>query len=95
MTDKSKIPSMTCVRYYYDVDQDEDFEDPFHMPNSTAFFYEHNSVTAQEAAKDYFHNHGGWEGTWPMTIVLESVNGYKSSWSVDMETMPEFIAYKM
>ena len=50
---------------------------------------------AQDCAKDLFHNHDGWEASWPLTILVYDApyeEGLMGKFLVDLETVPEFYA---
>ena len=53
-------------------------------------------LTAQECAEDYYHNHDGWESSWPQLVYLrESEDGpIVAAFNVDMEAVPQFYAYE-
>lgn len=51
--------------------------------------------TAQDCAENAFHEHDGWESSWPLTISLfESPykEGYKATFTCDVEPIPHFYA---
>jgi len=49
---------------------------------------------AEECAKDHFHNHDGWEASWPLIIALhDGENGPElCRLSVEQEAEPVFYA---
>lgn len=51
---------------------------------------------AEECAEDYWHNHDGWECSWPATIHLrETEEGpIVATFEVHMEAVPSFTAYE-
>lgn len=50
----------------------------------------------EECAKDYWHNHDGWEENWPLDIVLhDGMDGNViAKFTVDMEAEPTFFIEK-
>jgi hypothetical protein len=50
---------------------------------------------AQECAEDYYHNHDGWESSWPQDVFLRETEygPIVASFSVHMEAEPQFYAY--
>ena len=54
------------------------------------------SYIAQECAEDYYHNHDGWESSWPQLVYLrESEDGpIVAAFNVDMEAVPQFYAHE-
>lgn len=51
-------------------------------------------TVALKAARDYYHNHDGWENDWPLNITVK--NGDKSwTFSVDCEAKPEFYVKRL
>lgn len=52
----------------------------------------HDYETAENAAEHFLRKHNGWESQWPLTFVLVEDDGSKSSWTVDMESVPQFHA---
>lgn len=51
---------------------------------------------AQECAEEYYHDHDGWESSWPQDVFLrETEDGpIVASFSVHMEAEPQFYAYE-
>lgn len=48
---------------------------------------------AMICGRDFFHEHDGWEASWPIPFQLFDSDGMPSgTFSVDMEAEPQFIA---
>lgn len=90
---------------YYVLEDDPDFETPIRMPKQYSWRksngwdcyecrYEHDQMAAEKAADHYWSACDGWEDARPLEIVLESGDGKRTTWKVEMESVPEFYAYK-
>lgn len=82
-----RIPSYgeeetTCMR----LDGDWDV----HLPGTQRYLLE-------ECAEDHFHNHDGWESSWPLVFALhDGENGPEiCRYEVEMEAVPQFVATKI
>lgn len=49
-------------------------------------------ILAQQAARDYFHEHDGWESKWPRNFELRFDGKSLGCFNVELEAVPEFIA---
>jgi hypothetical protein len=52
---------------------------------------------AEIAAEDYFHNHDGWDASWPTNIAIyEDAEGPRlATFFVEMESRPDFCARRI
>ena len=59
----------------------------------TTWTAEDTQYIAEDAAKDFFHNHDGWESTWPLEfVILNNALQEIGRFSIDMEAVPTFWA---
>lgn len=47
---------------------------------------------AEEAAKDYYENHDGWEASWPQNITIYKGDNVLGKFEVNLEHEPTFSA---
>lgn len=61
----------------------------------TAWTKETLNYVAEDAAEDFYHNHDGWESTWPLNfVILDEDFNELGKFVVNMEAVPSFLAYK-
>lgn len=81
--------------YYRLPDCDDDETTGFELPGAWNIYrpIEQRQI-AEEAAKDCFHNHDGWEISWPQVVALhDGENGPEiARFTVEMEAEPVFYA---
>ena len=53
---------------------------------------EHSDWIAEDAAAEHFHNHDGWEASWPMKLSIVFDDGSIETFEVDQEAEPVFHA---
>ena len=77
------------IYYYYEKDRKFAWE--YRPPDSKKDMTRYGLDTlCTVLAEDLFHNHDGWEASWPMTIYIWFDDEYMGAYSVDMETVPVF-----
>jgi hypothetical protein len=69
-----------------------DYEDAQEFELRTIWEPDQVEEVAEEAAEDYFHNHDGWESSWPRPITIFRDGKKLRTVSVDMEAVPKFFA---
>jgi hypothetical protein len=60
--------------------------------NGTVDWETGKAWVAEEAAKDFFYNHDGWEMKWPIDFTLYDGEELLGKYEVDMEQVPQFCA---
>jgi len=74
--------------YTYSVDG---IDDKFEFKSNGASDRETGrSWLSEEAAEDFFHNHGGWECRWPIVFHLYEDKAFLGAFSVGVESQPHF-----
>lgn len=75
------------MKYFTVNDQDQVFECPKVEDIS--------DYDAQECAEQYYHEHDGWEDTWPIMLGMKDTEDGPviQMYKVEMEAVPHFSAY--
>lgn len=80
-------------KYLYSVGH-KDFDDTFEIEVKYQNIDYSVEDVAEEAAEDYYHNHDGWDSSWPQIIyVWNEDEEYLGASEVEMEAQPHFYAY--
>ena len=54
-----------------------------------------DAFAAETCAEDYYDCHDGWEGKWPVTVILFEDDKEVSRWCVEQEVIPQFSAHNV
>lgn len=49
---------------------------------------------AELAAEDFYHNHDGWDVTWPLEFEIYFDGVRQGAYAVDLDWSPDFVARK-
>ncbi|WP_065091477.1 hypothetical protein [Rhizobium leucaenae] len=69
------------------IDDTFDFTSVF-LPSATGWL-------AEEAGKDFFDNHDGWEWKWPAKVTVYNGDVALGTFSVELEHVASFSAYEV
>lgn len=83
------------MQVFYQVEDWCDGESGEFYECETAWSFNFPADVAKDCGEDAFHNHDGWESSWPLTILIyESPykEAFKGRFEVEMEAVPSFFA---
>ena len=85
---------MSKTTYKYEIENDGE---RYEFDHNGASDWETGRVwIAEAAAEDFFHNHDGWEASWPIEFsIFEAGDKFLGTFSVDCKAVPQFLAHRI